>query len=97
MRLVLMPTVTLVSMEQCAKTYEVRCTPTPVRVTQVPPGPAFGALARPRAGAGGTSTGAGRCKFSFSAVQNTKEHAWGYLGANVEAAGGRAGVLLTVL
>ena len=60
MRLVLMPTVTLVSMEQYAKIYEVRCTPTPVRVTKVPPGADFGALPRPRAGSDGTSTGAGQ-------------------------------------
>ena len=44
-----MPIVALVSMEQYAKTYEVRCTPTPVRVTKVPPRADFGALARPRA------------------------------------------------
>ena len=54
-----MLTVALVSMEQCAKTYEVQHTPTPVRVTKVLPGADFGALARPRAGTGGTSTGAG--------------------------------------
>ena len=60
MRLVLMPTVAMTSMKQCAKTYEIQRTPTPVRVTKVLPGADFGALARPRAGSGGTSTGAGR-------------------------------------
>ena len=44
-----MLTVTLVSMEQCAKTYEVQHTPTPVRVTKVLPGAeVWGAGATPR-------------------------------------------------
>ena len=73
MRLVLIPTVALVSMEQCAKTYEVRCTPTPVRVTEVPPGADFGALARPRARARAGLLLVRADKFSFSAVQNTKD------------------------
>ena len=53
MRLILMPIVGLTSMKQCAKTYEVQRTPTPVRVTKVLPGPTLG---RP----GATPRGLGR-------------------------------------
>jgi len=87
-----MPVVAVVSMEQCAKTYEVRHTPTPVRVTKVPPGADFGALARPRAGSDGTSTGAGRVVQLISFTEHYRPQS----GTEMEAAGGRARVLPTV-
>ena len=66
-----MLTVALVSMEQCAKTYEVQHTPTPVRVTKVLPGPTLGRWRDPaRARAGLLLVRA--VKFSFSAIQNSK-------------------------
>ena len=76
MRLILMPTVAVASMKQCAKTYEVQRTPTPVRVTKVLPGPTLGRWRDPaRARSGLLLVRAS--KFSFSAIQNTKEHAYG--------------------
>ena len=76
MRLILMPTVAVASMKQCAKTYEVQRTPTPVRVTKVLPGPTLGRWRDPaRARAGLLPVRAG--KFSFSAIQNTKARSQG--------------------
>ena len=76
MRLVLMPTVAVTSMKQCAKTYEIQRTPTPVRVTKVLPGPTLGRWRDPaRARAGLLLVRAG--KFSFSAIQNTKDPSQG--------------------
>ena len=76
MRLVLMPTVAVTSMKQCAKTYEVQRTPTPVRVTKVLPGPTLGRWRDPaRAQAGLLLVRA--IKFSFPAIQNTKDPSQG--------------------
>ena len=52
-------TVTLSSLKQCAKTYEIRHTPTPVRVTEALQAAVLEGCGTTREGKGGTSTGLG--------------------------------------
>ena len=54
-----MGAVALSSLERCAKTYEVRHTPTPVRVTEALQAAGCGGCGTTREGKGGTSTGLG--------------------------------------
>ena len=50
-------TVALSSLKQCAKTYEIRHTPTPVRVTEALQAAVLEGCGTTREGKGGTSTG----------------------------------------
>ena len=81
------PTVTLSNMELCAKTHEVRHTPTPVRVSEVLHAATWGrGRGTTREGTAGTSTGAG----PLVQLRSYSEHRGAQLGAALGPGGGRA-------